>query len=276
MDFNLDRLKTFIVVARTGNLSSAARELGATPPNVGRQMVALEKELRLDLFVRHSRGINLTKQGEEFLILCRDIVVQLAQRTEVIREKDSNPKGTLRIVTGVGTTEVILNNLQSFMQNFPEIDFRFLSTTDIYQFRIGDADIGLIPVNFSDPDIIQHHLFDLILRVYAAPKYLKDHPMPETMKDLKHHRMIVYVGDNKEILQSLNIQIMNDHNIYSHPFIEVNNGINMRSSLINGFGIGTYFYERSIAENNILLDVFPDMPDHKIPHYFTYHHRLEG
>ena len=42
MDFNLDRLRAFIVVARSGNLSAAARELGATQPNLGRQMTAFE------------------------------------------------------------------------------------------------------------------------------------------------------------------------------------------------------------------------------------------
>ncbi len=61
MDFNLERLRTFIVVARAGTLSAAARELGTTQPNVGRQMSALEKEVRLVLLSRHSRGLRLTK-----------------------------------------------------------------------------------------------------------------------------------------------------------------------------------------------------------------------
>ncbi len=56
LDFNLDRLRSFIVVARTGNLSAAAKELGTTQPNLGRQMTALEKEVRLTLFSRHSRA----------------------------------------------------------------------------------------------------------------------------------------------------------------------------------------------------------------------------
>ena len=63
MDFNLHHLRSFIIVARTGNLSAAAYELNTTQPNLGRQMTALEKEVNLVLFARHPRGLGLTKQG---------------------------------------------------------------------------------------------------------------------------------------------------------------------------------------------------------------------
>jgi len=46
--------------------------------------------------------------------------------------------------------------------------------------------------------------------------------------------------------------------------------------LITGLGIGPYEYDRELMKNNLLIDVFPDMPDHNIPYYFTYHRRLEG
>ena len=56
--------------------------------------------------------------------------------------------------------------------------------------------------------------------------------------------------------------------------IEVNSGVALRSALLEGYGIGSYLYERT--SSNLLVDVFPDMPDHKIPYYFTYHKSLEG
>ena len=131
MAFNLEHLRSFVVVAREGNLSSAAKLLGTTQPNLGRQMTSLQNEVRLTLFSRHSRGVRLTKQGEDFLTVCEDIVGQLAQRTDLIREKDSAPEGNLKIVTGVGTTEAILHNLPLFSQKFSKINFTFLSMTEI-------------------------------------------------------------------------------------------------------------------------------------------------
>lgn len=274
MDFNLDRLRTFIVVARTGNLSAAAKELGATQPNVGRQMTALEKEVRLTLFSRHSRGLYLTKQGEDFLNVCKDIVGQLAQRTDIIREKDSIPEGTLKIVTGVGTSDAILENLPLFFRQFPNINFIFLSTIEIYQFHIGDADVGIIPVSFSDPDIIQETLYESIIRIYAAPCYLESNSTPKNIEDLKLHKLIVY-GNGDQTLGEINIHLQNiNHRL--HHFIKVNNGLSLRKALLNGLGIGPYEYDHSLIEGNLLVDVFPQLPDQKIPYYFTYHRRLEG
>lgn len=270
MHFNLDHLRAFSVVARTGNLSAAAKELGITQPNLGRQMTALSKEVNLDLFYRHSRGLSLTKQGEEFLALCENIVGQLVQGTDVIREKDSEPQGTLKVVTGVGTIDAIIKNFSSFSRKFPKIHLSFSSIPNIYQFQIGDADVGFFPVHFSDPDLVQHHLSDMTLRIYAAPSYLKKHSTPQTLEDLKEHQIIVYAGEDQKDVHSFPMDL------YSKPYFTVNNGINLRSALIGGLGIGTYFYDRELVKKNILVDVFPNMPDHKAPYYFTYHRRLEG
>ncbi len=278
MNFNLDRLRTFIVVARTGNLSAAARELDATQPNVGRQMTALEKEVGLTLFVRHSRGIGLTKQGEEFLALCHDIFGRLVQGRDIIREKDSKPQGILRVVTGIGTTETIIENIPTFFKKHPGVQFHFSSITDVFHFHIGDADVGIIPSSFSDPDLVQHHLFDMILRIYASPTYFHLESMPNSLEDLKNHRLIAYVGENDKPDPAVNIHLLND-NSKEHldkNFVEVNNIIAMRAALIGGLGIGPYFYSREIEKNNMLIDVFKNIPDHRVPYYYTYHKRLEG
>ncbi len=196
----------------------------------------------------------------------------MAQQTDIIREKDSVPEGTLKIVTGVGTSDAILGNIPRFSQQFPNIDFIFLSTTEIYQFHIGDADVGIIPVSYSDPDIVQQVLYESILRIYAAPCYLKENSTPKSIDDLKSHRLVVY-GGGDQALEEINIHLQNtDHNL--HHFIKVNNGLSLRRALLTGLGIGPYEYDRELVRNNLLVDVFPNMPDQKIPYYFTYHRRL--
>lgn len=278
MDFNLDRLRTFIIVARTGTLSAAAKELGATQPNVGRQMTALENEVRLILFARHSRGLYLTKQGEEFLRLCLDIVGRLAQGTDIIRESDSDiVEGRLRIATGIGTSETIIENISAFSKSHPKLQFQFSSVSDIFKFHIGDADVGVIPVYFSDPELVQHHLFDMNLRIYASPDYFQTHPTPKSLDDLQTHRLIIFTGENDEPERSINIHLSDPSKPhFPNSFVEANNIIALRASLLSGLGIGPYFYSKKVMENNLLVDVFPDMPDKKIPYYFTYHKRLEG
>jgi DNA-binding transcriptional LysR family regulator len=224
--------------------------------------------------------VNLTKKGQEFLELCQNIVGQLEQGTTIIGEKDSEPVGTLKIVTGIGTSDTILENLPIFAQQFPNVDFIFLSMTEIYQFHIGDADIGIIPVCYSDSDIVQHILYESRLRIYASPSYLAKNTAPKNLEELKSHKLIVY-GGSERALNEINIHLLQqpssqntDYNF--RQFITVNNGLSLRRALITGLGIGPYEYDRELVSNNLLVDVFPDTPDYKIPYYFTYHRRLEG
>jgi len=208
-------------------------------------MTALEKEVRLTLFARHSRGIYLTKQGEEFLKLCQDIVGRLAQGTDIIRENESDLNGRLRIATGIGTSEAIIENILSFSMNNPKLQFQFSSVSDIFRFHIGDADVGIIPVYFSDPELVQHHLFDMILRIYASPLYFQTYPMPKSLDDLQTHRLIIFTGENDEPEHAINIHLIDPSNTYfPNSFVEANNIIALRASLLNGLGIGPYFYSQ--------------------------------
>jgi DNA-binding transcriptional LysR family regulator len=274
VDFNLDRLRAFIVVARTGNLSAAAKELKTTQPNLGRQMTALEKEVRLTLFVRHSRGLHLTKQGQDFLELCNDIVGQLAQRTDIIREKELEPEGLLKVSTGTGSYEDIIKCIYSFSQRFPKLSFQFSSSINVLQLQIGDSDVAFSPILFNDPDLIHTHIYDMVLRIYATPQYLRTNPKPNTLNDLKSHRLIVF---NDEKQEHLNLHI-SGQDIANHDgsFIKVNSGPSMRLALLNHLGIGSYPYDKELVDKNILVDIFPEMPDHKIPYYCVYHRRLEN
>lgn len=60
-------LRSFVVVAQTGNLTLAAKQLYTTPPAVSAHIKALEEELQVPLFVRTSKGMTLTEKGELLL-----------------------------------------------------------------------------------------------------------------------------------------------------------------------------------------------------------------
>ena len=278
MDFNLNHLRSFLVVARKGNLSSAAKELNTTQPNLGRQMTALSKEVGMPLLERHSRGVVLTEQGQDFLEVCQRTVGQLEQDTNLIREKGAEAQGTLRVVTGVGAGQVILDHLDLLSHKFPNLSFKFSSIADIFQFKIGEADVGILPILSSDPDLVQHHLYDMDIKIYASPEYLAGYNRPKTLNDLYHHKMIVYSADTPENTLYLNLHLTGDptKDLKYNNYLEVNNGLALRKALLNGFGIGTFCYDAELLDKSLLIDVFPDMPSRRVPHYFTYHRRLEG
>jgi DNA-binding transcriptional LysR family regulator len=285
MDFDIDHLRAFIVVARKGNISEAARELGATQPNLGRQMTALSRQVGIELFIRHSRGIDLTRQGKEFFDLCQNIVGRLAQGIDIIREKDAEPQGSFHLFSGAGVLGNILENISLFSEKFPKVSFNFLTTANpfelhavhAYKLQIGEVDATIMPMlePILDPDFVQRPLYDVAMRIYASPHYLQAYSTPKSLKDLQFHKVIFYEGEKQEI--ELNKPLINEKTVnLLSPFMTVGTVPAMRSALINGAGIGSYCYHKETITKGLLVDIFPDMPSHINSYYYTYHKRLEG
>lgn len=75
---NLYQMKYFKTVCEAGTVSAAAELLHVAQPSLSVAIRELENEFGALLFKRTHKGMQLTKEGEIFLSLCRDIV----ERTE--------------------------------------------------------------------------------------------------------------------------------------------------------------------------------------------------
>ena len=70
----LQQLRYADGVAVYGSLSEASRRLFVTQPTLTEAIRALEEELRIAIFSRTSRGVTVTREGEEFLASARQIL----------------------------------------------------------------------------------------------------------------------------------------------------------------------------------------------------------
>lgn len=98
-------LRSFLAVAREGNVTRAARSLHITQPALSRQLAELERELGCELLVREARGVTLTDQG----VLLRkraEEIVSLADRTELeVRTPAAQVEGDVWV--GGGESQVV-------------------------------------------------------------------------------------------------------------------------------------------------------------------------
>ena len=88
-------LDAFFAAARTLNFSTAARELHITQSALSQRIKGLEEELDLTLFIRLSRGVQLTDAGDRLLRYCQ---ARFLFEQEVIDQL----KGTNSAVEGLG------------------------------------------------------------------------------------------------------------------------------------------------------------------------------
>lgn len=135
-----DDLRFFLAVAREGGLSPAARNTQSSPATLARRMLALERALGRDLFVRHDRGYELTADGRAL----RD---QLADVENIISDVTSPPgdvsRPLIKISAGTWTTLFLLNRITTLTANPPDVQLRFVSSEAILDMPHREVAIGL-------------------------------------------------------------------------------------------------------------------------------------
>lgn len=155
-------LRYFLAVAREGNISGAAKNLHVTQPTLSRQLMELETELGVKLFLRGSgnRSITLTEEG--FLLRKRaEEILQLVERTESeLAAPGENIGGSIHI--GSGETYVInllFREIKVIRDAYPDIRFHIFSGNADYvteQLDNGLIDLGILtePSNIAKYDSI--------------------------------------------------------------------------------------------------------------------------
>lgn len=72
------QLKYVITVAETGTITEAAGKLYVSQPSLTKAIHELEKEMNIVIFNRTNKGINLSREGDEFLGYARQVLDQAA------------------------------------------------------------------------------------------------------------------------------------------------------------------------------------------------------
>ncbi len=75
----LQQLKYADAVAACGSISEAARRCFVTQPTLTEAVRLLEEELRISIFTRSSKGVSVTREGDEFLASARQILDDAAR-----------------------------------------------------------------------------------------------------------------------------------------------------------------------------------------------------
>ena len=115
-------LRVFEAVARLGSITGASAELHTVQSNVTARIHALEDELGVALFRRHSRGVVLTSAGERLLPYAIKIAQLLKDAANVVGDK-TTPRGRLQIGSLESTAGVRLPPiLSAYRQKFPEVN----------------------------------------------------------------------------------------------------------------------------------------------------------
>lgn len=88
----LQQLKYVTIVAETGTITEAANRLYISQPSLTSAIHELEKEMNIIIFNRTNKGINITKEGGDFLGYARQVLEQAAILEDKYKKNEGGKK----------------------------------------------------------------------------------------------------------------------------------------------------------------------------------------
>ena len=115
------RLFYFHSVARLGSFTAAEAALDVAQSALTRQILQLESDLQTKLFVRHGRGVKLTREGELLFARSSEILRAMEDTIGEIRITKSKPGGRIAIAATPNFTDRHMPAiLERILARFPD------------------------------------------------------------------------------------------------------------------------------------------------------------
>jgi DNA-binding transcriptional LysR family regulator len=141
---NMQRLRAFQAIMRTGSVTLAADELVLTQPAVSKLLKALEVEVGFALFHRANGRLTATAQGTAFYQRAERILTDIEELATIARRVAENRLGEIRLVaTSQLSTTLFPRAIAEFQKDYPDV---FVSLEII---PLRDADRWISGLNFD-------------------------------------------------------------------------------------------------------------------------------
>lgn len=220
-------LRYFLVVAKQGTISAAARELHISQPTLSRQIQQLETQLNTPLFTRERRRMYLTKAGSAYEKKIRRIIAELDQANQMIANINNNDlTGTIHIgCVESEVTKLLLPQLIAFHRQYPHVRYDFYDADgEDIQERMdqGNIELGVVCAPIST---VKYHTLKLPIQdrwglLVKSDSKLAHHQVI-TAEDLQNlpliipHRALFY-DDLNELVQGRELEIVAESNLLTN------------------------------------------------------------
>lgn len=186
-------LEFFVLVAKLGTLSGAARELDLTPPAATKRLAQMESRLGVRLINRTTRSISLTTEGETYLSYATRILADLQEMQNVVSSSGAEPRGLLRVNATLGFGRTTIAPLVSeFAKRYTHVEVQLEVTDRPVDLVDSGIDLAIRFGALPDRRLSARRIMSNRRFICASPGYLERFGTPQTLADLTHHRCIIH------------------------------------------------------------------------------------
>ncbi|MFP4313472.1 MAG: LysR family transcriptional regulator [Alphaproteobacteria bacterium] len=271
MSMDWDKLRVFHAVAQAGSFTHAGEQLNLSQSAVSRQISTLEDSMGVALFHRHARGLILTEQGELLFETTKEIFQKLSHIEGQIMDTRKLAGGPLLVtVAEFFGTGWLLPRIKDLRRSNPDIQLTILFEDRILNIGMREADIALRMTKPEQPDLIQRHLTSFGFHVCASRAYLNEYGVPESIKDLRDHRLIGFLPQGTPPFSAPNWLFEEaDINVQDDNIMLANSVNGIICAVENDAGIGV-LPDYVIHRNKNLQILLPHLVRPDVDLYFVY------
>ncbi len=258
---NLDDLTLFTRIADTGSITAAADQLDMTPATASAALKRLESAVGTQLFIRSTRQLRITTEGETFLIHAHKALDAIQQGVSSLHSSKGEVQGRIRISlsSDLGRNQV-LPWLENMMEQHPKLSIRLSMQDENIDFYSNHVDVALRYGAPEDSSMIGFHIATLDRVICASPEYIKNYGEPKHPQDLKSHNCLLYSIANR-VFDTWKISNQKaSYKIRVQGNRICNDGDVVRRWLVNGKGIA--FKSRLDLTNDLaanrVVEILPD------------------
>lgn len=197
---SLQALQALVEVADAGSFTQAAHKLCLTQSAVSRQIQQLESHFGVPMFVRNSRNVRLTPEGEQVLGTARSMLAQLKTLEERLVPQERPFRIRMHVSLAV---RWLLPKLSEFYRRHPEVSLSIetVATEVVEPSSDSDAYILYLPEPPSDPACLT--LFDEKLVPVCAPGLASATRPLASVEDLVHFPLLHRSADKQAWIEWL-------------------------------------------------------------------------
>ncbi|KQZ79101.1 LysR family transcriptional regulator [Mesorhizobium sp. Root157] len=166
MAFTLRQLQYFVAVAEQGTVSRAAQNLSISQSSVTEAIKELEHDLGVELFERHSRGLNITHKGHQFLRHATKILSGVSDARRAFFGAQAAVPGRLQLgVTSMVAGYVLSDLLARYRRANPAVEISAIEDNGDYLEHLlvgGKLDVAvMVTSNLRDRTALQSEILEV-------------------------------------------------------------------------------------------------------------------
>jgi DNA-binding transcriptional LysR family regulator len=187
----LHLIRVFVAVVDTNGFAGAARKLNLSPPAITRAINELESHLGVRLLTRTTRVVRVTEAGARYGEDCRRILAELVEADKSASGAHGSPHGRLTITAPVlFGCKFVTPVVTEYLHRYPEVSAACWFLDRVVNMMDEGVDVAVRIGELPDSSM-QAICVGIVRRVIcAAPRYLKQHGIPQTPDDLAAHTIV--------------------------------------------------------------------------------------